>query len=88
LEIASTVKFDAFVVAKNLPKIDGLSLKNHFNDLSLTANTYFILTTYNKNPEIIIRANRFKIDFVMQKPVIIEEVFGLIQRHLQGNKRL
>ncbi len=81
LEIAKSKTMDAIIIAKNIPKIDGLSLKNYLNESTFTMNTLYILTTYNKTPETIARANRLGIDFVMQKPLIFEELLGIIKRN-------
>ena len=84
-EAATTGKFSAFIVAKILPKIDGFTLKLKLNEQSQTLNTHFILTTYNKTPETIIRANRLGIDAVLEKPLIFEEILGLMQRSMERN---
>jgi two-component system response regulator AtoC len=81
LEIAQTKSLDAIIAAKNLPKLDGLSLKNQLNEMAHTANILFILTTYRKTPDTILRANRFNVDHVLEKPLIFEEILGLIGRH-------
>ncbi len=81
LEISKSKTMDAIIVAKNIPKIDGLSLKSYLNESTFTMNTLYILTTYNKTPETIARANRLGIDFVMQKPLIFEELLGIIKRN-------
>lgn len=83
LEIAKSVPMDAFVVSKNIPKIDGLTLKNLLNDSTFTMNTPFILLTYNKTPDTIARSNRLGIDYVMQKPLIYDEMLGIIKRFKQ-----
>ncbi|MFA5466467.1 MAG: diguanylate cyclase [Candidatus Izemoplasmatales bacterium] len=87
LEVAANGDFDAFIVAKNISKIDGFSLKNKFNESPDTINTLFFLTLYNKTPETVIRANRLGINYVIQKPLIFPELLGLIERHLQGDNR-
>ena len=85
LEIAKNRKFDAIIADKNTPKIDGISLKGQLNESFFTAQVPFILTTYDKSVDTIRRANRAGVDYVIQKPLIFEEILGLIQRHLKRN---
>ena len=81
LEKAKSMPYDAIIAKKNLPKLDGLSLKNKLNDIATTANQYFILTTFKKTPDTILSANRFNVDSVMEKPLIFDELLGQISRH-------
>lgn len=81
LEKAKITTYDAIIAAKNLPKMDGLSLKNQLNENASTANVFFLLTTFKKTPDTILRANRFNVDIVMEKPLIFDELQGLISRH-------
>jgi PleD family two-component response regulator len=79
-QLAKENEFQAIIAERTIPKLDGMLLKQNLNQTSLNNQTPFILLTYNKNPEIVQRANRLGIDLVVQKPAIFEEMLGLIER--------
>ena len=43
----------------------------------------FLLMTYAKTRETVIRANLSEIDFVLEKPVVYEELAGLLRRNIR-----
>jgi len=86
LEIAKSIQLDTIVCERNVPKLDGLSLKLAVNDISLNAKTPFILLTYTKNKETVLRANLLGIDAVIQKPILYEEILGMIQRFIKQKR--
>jgi CheY-like chemotaxis protein len=83
LEAAKITAFDAILVERNAAKLDGMMMKQLLGESPLNAKTLFILLTYNKNPDIVTHANQLGIDFVIQKPVIFEEIAGLIERAMK-----
>ncbi|MGE0003515.1 MAG: hypothetical protein AB7S88_03540, partial [Candidatus Izemoplasmatales bacterium] len=64
-------------------KRDGFYLKNAMNDLTKAMNTLLILMTHAKNVETVLRANELRIDYVVDRPLILEEILGFIQRELK-----
>ncbi|MBN2504505.1 MAG: response regulator [Bacilli bacterium] len=80
LDLAKSNRMDAMIIAKNIPKLDGLTLKSHLNESTFTMNALYLLTTFIKTPETIFRANRLGVNHVLQKPLIFAELLGLIQR--------
>ncbi|HOH17928.1 MAG TPA: response regulator, partial [Bacilli bacterium] len=88
LEIAQTQIIDLIICEKNIPKLDGFQIKSRLN-LSLETQTIpFILTTFNKNKEIVVSANQLGIDIILTKPLIVEEVLGLVSRLTAQKVRL
>lgn len=83
LEIIKNSAFDVIICERNVPKIDGISLKLAVNDLTNNAKAMFVLLTYNKNKDIVLRANQLGVDYVLQKPVLFEELLGFIQRFVK-----
>jgi two-component system, cell cycle response regulator len=83
-EIATNYQFDAIICERNIPRIDGIALKLALNDITLNAKTMYVLLTYNKNKEIVLRANQLGVDYVMQKPILFEELLGFIQRSIKS----
>jgi DNA-binding response OmpR family regulator len=81
------VAFDAIICERNLPKKDGFVIKNTLNEMPLNAKTLFILLTYQKTKDLVVRANQFDIDYVIQKPIIFEELLGFVQRHLRNRRQ-
>lgn len=83
LSIAKNVPFDAILVEQTLPKMDAYTMKSHLNESSFTMNTLFILITHRKTTEIVQRANELRIDYVVQRPLMFEEILGFIQREIK-----
>ncbi len=83
LTIAKNVPFDAIIAEKTLPKMDAFTMKSHLNDSSFTMNTLFIMITHRKTTEVVQRANELRIDYVVQRPLMFEEVLGFIQREIK-----
>jgi diguanylate cyclase (GGDEF)-like protein len=80
LKLAEEISFDAIIVERTISKLDGMLLKQRINQNLLNDKTPYILLTFNKNAEIISRANLLGIDFVIQKPIIFEEMTGIVHR--------
>ncbi len=75
--------FDAIIVDRYAYKTDGITVKQHLNESSINMNTIYILTVQNKDVSIIEKANRIGIDYVISKPIIFEEILGLIERNIK-----
>ncbi len=75
--------FDAIIVDRYAYKMDGITVKQHLNESSINMNTIYILTVQNKDVSIIKKANRIDIDYVISKPIIFEEILGLIERNIK-----
>jgi diguanylate cyclase (GGDEF)-like protein len=73
-------QIDAIIAERMLVKLDGLGVKTRLNQMPGYDSIPFILTTFQKNQELILRANRLKIDFVVQKPLIVDEIVGIVLR--------
>lgn len=86
LKKISQDSFDCVIAERNLPKTDGLTLKLKMNDQTINAKALYVLLTYNKNKETILRANQLGIDYVMQKPILFEELLGYIQRSIKSRR--
>lgn len=87
LEIAEKIKFDAIIADRYTRKIDGLTLKQHLNQSTINMNSLFILTSQNKNIELIEKANHINVNFVLKKPIIFQELLGIMVRHLSGKEK-
>ncbi len=82
VNIAEKIVFDAIIADRYTKKIDGLSIKNYLNESTINMNTLYLLVVQSKNIEIIEKANHLNIDFVLKKPIILEELIGIINRHI------
>lgn len=80
LEALKKQKYDAIVADRYLEKIDGLTLKKHINESTMNMNTMFLLTVQSKNTDIVNKANLIDISYIFDKPIILEEVLGIIRR--------
>lgn len=85
-EKLSQESFDCVIAERNLPKTDGLTLKLNMNDQVINAKALYVLLTYNKNKETVLRANQLGIDYVLQKPILFEELLGYIQRSIKSRR--
>ncbi|MGD9605097.1 MAG: response regulator [Bacilli bacterium] len=88
IEIVQTQRVDMIICEKNIPKLDGFQIKTRLNQTLETQMIPFILTTFNKNKEIVIAANELGIDVILTKPLIMEEVVGLVKRLTTKRVRL
>lgn len=88
VEIAKNKMFNAIVVDRYTHKLDGLMIKQLLNESSINMKTLFILMTQNKDVMIIDKANQININFVITKPIILEEILGIIERDTIGKECL
>jgi len=82
-ELAKESVFDALIVDRTIPKMDGMFLKQKLNQGTPNSGTPFWLLTYNKTADIVRRANQLGIDQVLQKPILFEELIGQIRRAMK-----
>lgn len=87
VKIASKQLFDAIIVDRYTFKMDGITVKQHLNESTMNMNTIFILTLQNKDVSIINKANLVGIDYVVTKPIIFEEILGLIERDIKKRNK-
>ncbi len=80
LEALRQTRFDAIICERNAIKIDGISLKQRLIGPEFHQPPLYILTTYHKTRETIVRANQANIDIVLEKPIIFEELLGFLLR--------
>ncbi len=83
LSAGKTKPFDVILCERNVPKLDGFGLRHDLYAGGGTTPRLFILMTYAKTRETVVRANQAEIDYVVEKPVIYEELGGLIRRALR-----
>lgn len=82
-QIAKDTPIDVMIVNRNIPKLDGITLKQRLNESTFPMNILYFLITYKKTPEMISRSNQIGIDYVLEKPIIYEEILGLISREMK-----
>ena len=75
--------FDFVVCERNVPKLDGFSLRQEVYAGPGSGPRLFVLLTYSKTRETVIRANLSEIDFVLEKPIAYEELAGLFRRNIR-----
>lgn len=83
VELAKKQLFDVIIVDRYLLKQDGIVVKQYLNESSINMNTLFILTVQYKDVSIIDKANHLGIDYVITKPIIYEEILGIIERSIR-----
>lgn len=84
LEALVQNKIDFIICERMIRKIDAFSLKQQINETMELSNIPFMMITYHKSKELMIRANQLNIDYIVTKPLIVEEVIGYIRRELVG----
>ena len=72
----------------NLSKMDGFALKRTLNQSDHFGNIPFIMVSHNKTIENIERANLLRVDALLEKPVIPQELLGFVRRLEQRKKVL
>lgn len=88
VDLAQKKLFYAIIADRYTHKLDGLMIKQHLNESSLNMKTVYILTVQNKDVTIIEKANHLAINFVVSKPIILEEILGIIERSIAGKECL
>jgi len=46
-------------------------------------NTLYIILVQRKSVEVIRRGNELRVDYIVEKPIIFEEILGFIQREIK-----
>lgn len=87
LETLKKQKYDAIIADRYIEKVDGLTLKKHLNEASINMNTMFLLTVQSKNADIVNKANLIDVSYILDKPIILEEVLGIILRETKKKER-
>lgn len=87
LDRLSRVPVDVVISELNLAKLDGFALKQKLNAEASLAVIPFIIASHNKNERTLTRAYDLNVDAVLQKPLYLEEVYGLIKRLTRGQQR-
>jgi len=83
LTLSKEKKYDVIIADRYIKKINGLTLKKHINESSMNMNTMYILTVQSKNLDIINKANLISINHVFDKPIILQELLGIIKRETE-----
>ena len=80
LEIINIYPIDIIISEINLSKIDGFSLKQTLNETKDYKRIPFIMVSHNKTVENIKRGNTLDVDLILSKPIVPEEIVGIIKR--------
>lgn len=72
----------------NLSKMDGFALKRTLNESDRFGQIPFIMVSHNKTVENIERANLLRVDALLEKPVIPQELLGFVRRLENRRRRL
>lgn len=70
---------DVVISEINLSKLDGFELKRLMNE-SIYRNTPFIMVSHNKTVENIKRGNTLSVDYILEKPIVMDEIIGIVKR--------
>jgi len=82
-DILSTHRIDVIISEINLSKLDGYQFKTWVNNHPTFHHIPFIIASHHKNRDVIRRSNQLGVDIVLKKPIIPEEIIGLIERYRQ-----
>ncbi|OHE40616.1 MAG: hypothetical protein A2102_06475 [Tenericutes bacterium GWF2_38_8] len=80
LELINIYPIDIIISEINLSKIDGFSLKQTLNETKDYKKIPFIMVSHNKTVENIKRGNTLDVDLILAKPIVPEEIVGIIKR--------
>ncbi|MEF3692720.1 MAG: response regulator [Acholeplasmataceae bacterium] len=79
IKIIHEKPIDVVISEINLSKLDGFELKRLMNE-SIYRNTPFIMVSHNKTIENIKRGNTLGVDLIIEKPVVMDEIIGIVNR--------
>ena len=79
MEIIFEKPIDVVISEINLSKLDGFELKRLMNE-SIYRNMPFVMVSHNKTVENIKRGNALGVDLILEKPVVMDEIIGLVKR--------
>lgn len=83
VNMAKKAKYDAIIVDRYVEKMDGLMIKQHLNESTINMHSLYVLIVQNKDSFIIEQANYLAIDYVLTKPIIFEELQGILEREFK-----
>ena len=79
MDILNDKPIDVVISEINLSKLDGFELKRLMNE-SIYRNMPFIMVSHNKTVENIKRGNTLGVDYILEKPIIMDEIIGIVKR--------
>jgi len=80
LQVIDNHPIDVIISEINLSKIDGFTLKQTLNETKDYKKIPFIMVSHNKTVENIKRGNTLDVDLILEKPIVPEEIVGIIKR--------
>lgn len=72
--------FDLIISELMIPKVDGFMLKETLSRKSGTKDIPFILLSHRKNENSVKRAYGHGVDYYLQKPYLLAELLGIVQK--------
>jgi len=87
MDIVSKKEIDIIVSEINLSKIDGFALKQMLNETAEYQKVPFFMVSHNKTLDNIKRGNTLDVDLIISKPVIPEELIGIVKRYKDRRKK-
>lgn len=86
LSILEKKKIDVVISEINLSKMDGFQLKMKMNESKTFSKIPFIMVSHNKTIDNIRRGNLLDVDLILEKPIVPEELIGLVKRMKERTK--
>ena len=83
LNLLETENIQLIIAELMLPKLDGLLLKDQLSQYSSKTQIPFILTSYQKDDAIVLRALALKVDYFLKKPYMLTEMVGIVKNKLK-----
>jgi PleD family two-component response regulator len=75
--------FDLIISELMVPKIDGFMLKETLSRKSGTKDIPFVMLSHRKDEAAVSRAYKLGIDYYLQKPYLLAELMGIVQKMTQ-----
>lgn len=82
VNIAKRKQFNAIIADRYTHKFDGFLIKQYLNESSINMTTPFILLIQSKSVNVIEKVNHLGINYVLEKPIIFEEILGIVEREM------
>jgi PleD family two-component response regulator/glyoxylase-like metal-dependent hydrolase (beta-lactamase superfamily II) len=80
LSLVAEEGFDLIISELMVPKIDGFMLKETLSRKSGTKDIPFIMLSYRKDENAVTRAYGHDVDHYLQKPYLLAELLGIVQK--------
>lgn len=80
LTLIASEGFDLIISELMVPKIDGFMLKETLSRKSGTKDIPFIMLSYRKDESAVTRAYGHDVDHYLQKPYLLAELLGIVQK--------